>query len=466
MNDKKIGILSLALMGIMSVYSLIDIPIMAQYGVAAIFYYTIAALFFFIPCALVCAELASGWPKAGGIYAWTKEAFGEKVGFLTVWLEWINNVIVFPASLSFTASIIAYFLPAHMQLHKYQILLVIVIIFWGVTFINFRGIKYSSKLSNFGFTCGTILPSLLIIGLGVTWYFNHGITNVELLTKSAFNLSAFKSAFLVSLIMGYCGIQVIAFHAQDVQNPERNFPKAILIVTVVTLLLYILSAMAIFVVIPVEHLNLISGLVQALQEFFQYFNLTGLLAPIIFLIILSRISSLSMWVIGPARGLSVALRDSEYTKNINLFNKHGSPTVVLIIQAIITTCLAMLYLFIPSVVDVYWVFLALSTALTLMMYILMFAAAIKLRHTQPEVIRTYKIPGGNIGLWLIAGCGLLVSSYALILSFIPPGKLFNTASIFYKELGFMGLFALVTLSIIMLLSKKVKRLTISSSMEI
>ncbi len=105
---KPLGVFSLVMINVIAVDSLRTLPISAHYGSSIIFYYLLAAITFFIPAALVTAELATGWPTKGGIYAWVKEAFGAKVGFLIIWLQWIYNIVWYPTILSFVAVTIAY----------------------------------------------------------------------------------------------------------------------------------------------------------------------------------------------------------------------------------------------------------------------------------------------------------------------------------------------------------------------
>ncbi|MCL5260610.1 MAG: APC family permease [Gammaproteobacteria bacterium] len=453
-SPKKLGSFSVALMGAVSIFSLIDIPIMAKYGALSALYYALAAILFFIPSALVCAELATGWPKAGGIYVWTKEAFGDRVGFLTIWLEWINNVIVFPASLSFTALIVSYVFPQHLELGKYWILSIMLVIFWGLTLLNLRGIKSSSKLSNIGFIVGMVFPCALIICLGA-WFVSvtplHKI--LSLLVIAPDHPSIFTSAFLVSLVLGYSGIQIVAFHAEDVENPQKNYPRAILIATSIIIFFYVLSALAIFIVIPAKNINIITGLMQALESFFKIFNLSMFVPLLAVLIIFGRMSSLNMWIIGPARGLATALENSNVPQIITRKNTNGAPVYILFIQAIITTLLSISYLFVSSIVNFFWVLLALSSALTLVMYMLMFLAGLVMRYSKPNTIRTYKVPGGKFGIWLVAGCGFLVCFFALILCFIPPEQLFKSSAVFYKDILMVGVVVLVTAPVFFVIRK-------------
>ena len=105
MSHKKhaLTIFSLTMITVGSVDSIRNLPATALFGSQLIAFFILGALFFLIPTALVSAELASGWPKQGGVYIWVKEAFGKQVGFLAIWLQWIENVIWYPTILSFVA---------------------------------------------------------------------------------------------------------------------------------------------------------------------------------------------------------------------------------------------------------------------------------------------------------------------------------------------------------------------------
>src|SRR6478672_5976935 len=103
-SKKVLSVFSLVMINIIAVDSLRTLPISAKLGMSLIFYYVIAALIFFIPVALVAAELATAFPNTGGIYVWVREAFGKRVGFITIWLQWIYNVVWYPTILAFIAA--------------------------------------------------------------------------------------------------------------------------------------------------------------------------------------------------------------------------------------------------------------------------------------------------------------------------------------------------------------------------
>src|SRR3990167_3229627 len=158
---------SLILITVGSVDSIRNLPATALFGSQLITFFILGALFFLLPTALVSAELASGWPNQGGIYVWVKAAFGKRIGFLAIWLQWIENVIWYPAILSFVAGSIGYLINPLLINNPYFLWLVIVVAFWSMTFLNMLGMQSSALFSNICTIAGLLLPMTLIIGLGV-----------------------------------------------------------------------------------------------------------------------------------------------------------------------------------------------------------------------------------------------------------------------------------------------------------
>ena len=130
---KVLSVFSLVMINVIAVDSLRTLPISAKLGAALISYYIVAALAFFIPVALVAAELATAFPKTGGIYIWVREGFGKKAGFITIWLQWIYNVVWYPTILAFIAATIAYLFEPSLANNKTYLLITVLGLFWLFT---------------------------------------------------------------------------------------------------------------------------------------------------------------------------------------------------------------------------------------------------------------------------------------------------------------------------------------------
>ena len=139
-GKRVISIFILVMLNVSIMASLRNLPLVASYGFSALALFLIVGIFYLIPCALVSAELATGWPKSGGIYIWVREAFGDAWGFIAIWLQWIHNVAWYPAILSFVATTIAYVFQPSLAENKIFILTIVLTTFWGMTIINFFGL--------------------------------------------------------------------------------------------------------------------------------------------------------------------------------------------------------------------------------------------------------------------------------------------------------------------------------------
>lgn len=424
MSNKKhsLTIFSLTMITVGSVDSIRNLPATALFGSQLIFYFVLGALFFLIPTALVSAELASGWAKQGGIYVWVKEAFGKKTGFLAIWLQWIENVIWYPTILSFVAGTIGYLINPDLTSNPYFLWAVIVSCFWGATLLNLRGMKSSAMFSSFCSLAGLLLPMSLIIGLGVAWITQGNPLQIKFDIPSIVPHLEDKSMWvsLTAIMMSFCGIEIATVHANDVNNPQHAFPRALIYSVGIILSTLILGSLAIAVVLPGKDINLVAGIMQAFEAFFLTYNMHWMMPVVAVMLVLGGLGGVSNWIIAPTKGLLVAAEDGNLPEVFQRTNTRGAPVVMLITQAVIVTVLSALFLFMPSVNGSYWLLTALAAQLYMLMYFIMFIAAIKLRLSQPDHYRPFKIPGGMIGMLFVAGIGIIGVLTTLGVSFIPP----------------------------------------------
>lgn len=424
-NTKKIkplSVFSLVMINVIAVDSLRSLTAGVEYGFALISFYLLAALTFFIPTILISAELATGWPNTGGVYVWVREAFGPRCGFLTIWLQWIYNVVWYPTIFAFIAGVLAYLINPALATNKFYMLTVILSSVWITTLINCLGIQVSSLFSALGAIVGTIFPMVLIASLGFFWVYKGHPSQIQFSITELFpNLGQLHNlAFFTNVLFGLIGMEMTAVHAGDVRDPKRDYPRALLISGTIILFTLVSACLAIAVVIPVKQLNLVSGLLDAFNIFFNAYHMSWFMPVIAMLIILGSMSGAAAWIIGPARGLYVSTQDNELPQFLQKVNSKNMPVGILITQGIIVTALCTVFLIMPSVNSSYWVLSNLTAQLALLFYIFMFAAAIRLRYKHAHVERAYKIPGGKLGIWLVAGVGILTCVATIILSFLPP----------------------------------------------
>lgn len=424
MDQKKhaLTIFSLTMITVGSVDSIRNLPATALFGSQLIAFFILGALFFLIPTALVSAELASGWPKQGGIYIWVKEAFGKQMGFFAIWLQWIENVIWYPTILSFVAGTIGYLINPALANNPHFLWVIIVSSFWGATFVNLRGMSSSALLSSVCTLFGLLLPMSLIIGLGAAWIVDGNPIQVQFDLPSILPHLQDRSIWvsLTAIILSFCGIEIATVHANDVQNPQRAFPRALIYSVCIILSTLILGSLAIAVVLPQQDINLVAGIMQAFDAFFSQYHLSWLMPVMALMLVMGGFGGVSNWIIAPTKGLLVAAQDDNLPLVFQRINKQGAPVTMLIGQAVIVTILSSLFLFMPSVNGSYWFLTALAAQLYMLMYLLMFLAAIKLRIKAPLHPRGFRIPGGLLGMCLVAGVGMIGVLTTLVVSFLPP----------------------------------------------
>jgi len=455
-RSKILGIFSLAMINVAAICGIRNLPVMAEYGFSSLFLILLASVIFFIPASLTCAELASGWPKVGGIFAWVKEAFGHRSGFLAIWLLWIENVIWYPTALAFIAASIAYIFDPSLSNNNLFNICMILIIFWAATWANLSGMRVSSWISEFGVIVGTLLAGLIIVILGIVW-FSQGQPMQISFSWNTF-LPDFTSinqfVFFTGIILALVGMEMSAVHVRDVANPQKDYPKAILISALIIIAFYILGALAIAIIVPQSKISLTSGSLQAFSAIVEAYNLKWLTPIMALLVMIGAVGSLSTWIVGPARGLLAAAQMGDLPPFFRKINRHGMPKGLLIFQAIIVTILSFIFILMPTVNSAYWILTVLIAQLYLVMYFLLFGALIKLRYKKPDVTRPYKIPGGKVGAWIVAGLGLISSLFAFIIGFFPPAQITTGNVGFYVGFLIVGVVIVcVGPSIILLFQK-------------
>lgn len=430
-SKKVLSLFSLILMNIVAVVSLRGLPSEAEYGLGSIFYYVFAAIMFLVPVALVAAELASTYPEKGGVFRWVGEAFGPKIAFLAMFLLWSEVTIWFPTGLTFGAVSLAYINPdtsvaSAIANNKFFVLAIVLGIYWIATFLSSFGTKVFAKVAKWGGIIGTIIPVIILIGFGFAYIIagNPSATPIrssDLLPK----FSGFGSLVLAAgVFLFYAGLEMNAIHVTEMKNPKKQYPIGILIAAILIVLIFILGTLAISFILPKKDINITEGLLVTFNSAFAWAGVPWLGPVIALMLAVGVLAGIVTWVSGPSNGMLVIGEAGFLPRWFQHKNKNDVPTHLLLVQGLIVTVLSVLFVVLPSVQAAYQILSQLTVILYLLMYILMFAAAIYLRHSQPNRVRPYRIPGPkNIGMWIFGSLGLIGSSLALIVSFAPPSQI-------------------------------------------
>ena len=449
----SISMVAMALLIITSILSLRGLPSEAKFGTQSIFYYIFAAVVFLLPFSLVCAELASTYTKSGGIYRWISEAFGPRWGWTAMYLEWQTIIIWFPTVLMFGAASLAYvFWPesfdAKLASNKMYTLAIALLVYWAVTLNSFRGLRAANRVSTLGGLCGTIIPGAILIVLGVI-YVCMGKTihlaNVPFFPDFS-NLSTIVLA--ASIFLFYGGMEIQAVHINDMRNPVRDFPRAVFLSIIVIVLGYAVGTLIIGIVIPAANINLVQSLLVAYNQLWDSFGLSWAGNIIALLIMVGVIGQVSALVNGPSTGLMSVAQSGYLPRKLQNVNAKGVNKSILIISGVFVSVLTLILLVLPTVESAYQIMSQLATIIYLIMVLFIYGAFIRLRHTAPNKVRGYRVPGGKVGAFIVCFLGIFGARAALLLSFLPPEQIETGSPAVYIGILLLGTAVFVALPLV------------------
>ena len=376
---KTITWLTMCFMTVSAVGSIRNTPSMAVYGLACIFLYVLPAIVFLLPTSLIAAELASGWD--GGVY---------------------------------TAA-------------------VIVIIYWVSTMVSMRGVGLVARLSSSSMLLGTAIPGSALVILGII-YLLQGNPSAAPITASALLPQFAGLASLVLIVnnfLSYAGMEVNAVHVKSMKDPAKEFPKAMFLAMGLVVIIFVLPALAISWVVPSAELTLTGGVMQAFTAFFAYFNVAWLTPILGIMLVTASLGGMMAWLAGPSKGLLQIGRQEGYLPPFfQKVNAAGIQVNILFVQGAIVTVIALLFALIPDVSSVYWIFSVITTQVYLIMYFLMFIAAMRLRRSQPDHPRGYRVPL----LPVLAVVGLASSATAFAIGFVPSSQFGGGSAYLYAAI--------------------------------
>ena len=461
-NGFKLSVLTLAIMNITAVVSLRGLATEAIYGLQSAFYYLFAALVFLIPTAMVAAELAAMFAnREGGVFRWVGEAFGDRFGFLAIWLQWIQSTIWYPTVLTFGAVSIAFIgtnttADATLASNKFFTLAVVLAIYWCATIISMRGIGWVGKISKWGGIIGTIIPAALLIVLGIVYLASGGHNYMDMHRSFFPDLTHFDNLVLASSIfLFYAGMEMMGIHVMEVDNPSRNYPRAIILGSVITVLIFVLGTFSLGFIVPTKDISLTQTLLIGFDRYFSYFRMPWVGSVVAVALVFGVLASVLTWVSGPSKGIFAVGKVGYLPPFFQKTNQHGVQRNILLVQGVIVTILGMLFVVMPSVQSFYQILSQLTVLLYLIMYMLMFSAAITLRYKQPNLDRPFRLGRkGNAMMWFLGGLGFCGSLLAFVLSFIPPSQIATGSTTVWFAVLIIGALVFVALPFIIYAIRK------------
>ena len=436
----KLGVFTLAIMNVTAVVSLRGLPAEAEYGLSSAFYYLFAAIVFLIPTSLVAAELAAMFQdKQGGVFRWVGEAYGKKFGFLAIFLQWVESTIWYPTVLTFGAVALAFIgmSDTHdmaLASNRYYSLAVVLIIYWLATFISLKGMGWVGKVAKVGGMVGTIIPAGLLMVLAVIYLASGGQSQMNFDGNFFPDFSNFDNLVLASSIfLFYAGMEMGGIHVKDMENPAKNYPKAVFIGAAITVIIFVLGTFALGIIIPEKDINLTQSLLVGFDNYFKYVHASWLSPIIAVALAFGVLAGVLTWVAGPSKGI-FAVGKAGYLPPFFL---------------------SLLFVVMPSVQSFYQILSQLTVLLYLIMYLLMFSGAIYLRYNMKKAPRPFRIGSkGNGLMWLIGGLGFCGSLLAFVLSFIPPSQIAVGSNTVWFAVLIIGCIVVVAAPFIIYASRK------------
>jgi len=430
---------ALALLTVGSVGYLGSAPALSVFGLASVFLYVLPAFVFLVPVSLVAAELASGWP--GGVYNWVREGISAPMGLLAVWCQFAQTIFYYPALLAYVAGTLAYVFDPGLASNGVYNAIVIIVLFWGGVLVVSRGQALVARLGSGGTLLGTLIPAAILVALGIAYLVQPNRSAAPMTASHL--LPAWTGLASIVLVVNsfftYAGVEVNAVHVNELRNPGREYPRSIFLAMGLVLAVFIGPTLAISWVVPASQISLTTGVMQAFNSLFTHFGLEFAVPLIAIALAVGALAGMITWLDGPSEGLLLIGREQGFLPPyFQKVDSHGIEVRIIAAQGAVITLIALLYAFIPTVSHAYWIFAVMATQVYLVMYVLMFVAAIRLRRSEPDHPRGYRAPA----LGLLCLLGTVSSVSALVIGFIPPAQFGHLNPVTYAVLILAGLLAI------------------------
>jgi len=399
----------------------------AHNGTSSISLWVLAALLFFLPTALVITELSTRYPHEGGIYVWSKEAFGEFHGFVTGWTYWVYTFFYFPGLLIASAAMCAYIGgagAAHLAQNRTFLVAGSIFLLFLAVILNIVGLNIGKWLQNAG-GVGTYIPLAMLVGLGAYLWRAHGsVTHFTIHNmQPTWNWGTVN--FWPQIAFAFTALELCATMSEEVHEPHKTFPRAILGSGVLIAAAYILGTFALLAMVPADAVDPKSGVFQALTLGSAQIGvpLFGIVAAI--LVLFGNAGGIGTTVAGVARIPFVVGIDRYMPAAFGRIHpKWKTPWISILVQAGISCVVLLLAQLWEDPNVAYQGLVDAGTILYFIPFLYMYGAAIKLAYRPDRTanVNAALIPGGKFGVWLASTVGCAVVLGGIILSLIPPAE--------------------------------------------
>ena len=441
---RVLGFRDLVMFYLVTTLSLRWIAMAASAGPGTITIWVIGLLTIFIPLALCVMELSSRYPQEGGMYLWTKRAFGDFPAFLTGWIYWTSNLPYFPAVLYFAASNALYVGGARWNSLQRSPIYFIAFAFFGVGLalvLNIVGLNIGKWLSNLG-AMGVWIPVSLLCAVAVVAWMKFG-------SATSFNASTVTPSLNIgtlgvwaTILYAFSGAESASFMGDEIKDARRTIPRALITAGALITGGYILGTIAILVALPMAQVNSMEGIMQAITSAAARVGWYGIGPAVALLICLANLGGVGAYLAALARIPFVVGIDRYLPPAFGRVHpKWGTPAVCLVTQAICCMVFILLGQAGSTVHGAYQVLVTMTIITNFGPYLFMFAAMIRLQRepVEPGVIT---VPGGKPTAIALATLAMITTCAVIVASVVPdptePNKLLAVAKVVFFSVLLIG----------------------------
>lgn len=409
----------------------------AAAGTSSLTAWLVTAVAMFLPMAYCVVDLSSRYPQEGGIYIWTKRAFGDFAGFMTGWAYWTSNLPYFPGVLYFAASNALFIGPPAWRgladSPTYFILASLLGLALG-TVLNVVGLHVGKWLTNVGAVCRWLATLALIVIGAVAWLRLGSATDWSLASLRP-GLGLRDVIFWSTLAFAWTGFEAASFMGDEIRDARRTIPRAIFASAPLIALIYIAGTTSVLIALPVGEVSALQGIMQAIERATQRIGLPMLTPVVAAFIVVTALGSVGAWLAAVARIPFVVGVDRYLPQGFaRLHPRWGSPHIALLSQSVITVVFVFLGQAGTSVKGAYNALVSLTVIGTLLPFLLIFATAIKVQ-AEPVPAGATRLPGGRPAVVALAILGLFTTGSSIILSGFPAQDEVNKPLAVAKVVG-------------------------------
>jgi glutamate:GABA antiporter len=419
---RVLGTWDLVLFNIAAIVALRWLSMAAQIGPSSLTLWLLGLSGFFLPLALSVLALSSRVPGEGGLYLWSKTAFGELHGFIAGWTYWISNLTYLPSMLLFSAGIVLHVGGASWQAHandnRYNLLYSLAAL-WITTILGVLGLQRAKWLQNIGGIATWLAGGLILLGGAVAAYRFGPATrfNAASLTPDFGKLATF-SAF-ATIALAFQGLELGPVMGGEIRDPDRQIPRATLISCVVIAALYIAGTASLLIALPASTIDLIGGIPQALSAIGERIGLPVFGPLTAVLVTLGSIGTIAAWVGGMARVPFVVGVDRYLPAALGrLHHRYGTPHVALLTQGVLTSLMLLAALSGSTIHEAYVILIDMTVIMSLLPLLYILLAFPVLCRRREGHRAGLKLPPA--ACWLAGLSGFAVTMLAIVTSMIPP----------------------------------------------